>query len=347
MRKPFEDKGYKLTQGFGENPEMYKKFGLLGHNGCDWGLPVGTLLLAPIAGKVIEATNDPEGYGYYVKIENDKEGCVIAHFSKITVSVGFVLKEGDPLGLSGGANGAIGSGNSTGPHVHMGVYLFPRDRKNGYGGFIDPLPHIVEPVPVNTDPAYIRQLEVDRIKLWQERDSALTDLKLISDKLNDITTKYTALGALGITTTDDIQNERTTYEETILGLRKELEQVLDRNKQLSLLNAKKDEEDATAIDQGTHAIVENRQLKDQVAKVKETVGIAEKMDLHKLIEHLQGIMELASKAFAKAPSDFQPGSLSPVLTGRADSFWQDIVKATGIGIILSVAVWQGLTFFIR
>lgn len=134
MKKPFIG-SLKTTQLFGEHPEWYKKFGLKGHNGIDYAAPTGTHILAPFEGEVLEAAMDAKGYGLYVKIQ-DEMGCVLAHLSKITCKVGDVVSQGQKIGLSGN------TGNSTGPHLHFGVYPIPRDRMNGYAGFIDPLPYL-------------------------------------------------------------------------------------------------------------------------------------------------------------------------------------------------------------
>lgn len=130
MRRPFSG-DWILTQGFGENPASYAKFGMKGHNGLDYGLPSGTPVLAPHTGKVIEASSDPTGYGNYLKIENDKEGSVLAHLREFKVSVGSSVSEGDLVGYSDN------TGNSTGPHLHWGYYTLPRNRQNGYAGFTD------------------------------------------------------------------------------------------------------------------------------------------------------------------------------------------------------------------
>lgn len=135
MRKPF-DGDYRVSQLFGANPAMYARFNYLGHNGIDWAMPVGTPILSPHAGTVIEAREDKDGYGLYVKVENSKEGSVLAHFSQLDVKVGQKVSEGQRLGLSGN------TGYSTDPHLHWGYYLMPRDRSNGYGGFIDQSPYI-------------------------------------------------------------------------------------------------------------------------------------------------------------------------------------------------------------
>lgn len=140
MRKPF-DGNFVVTQGFGNKlylngVDVYAQWGYKGHNGIDYGTPSGTPILAPHSGKVIEAAYDQYGYGNYVKIENDVEGSVLAHFSKTLVSVGQEVKEGQQIALSGN------TGNSTGPHLHWGYYRHPRNRANGYGGFIDQTPYI-------------------------------------------------------------------------------------------------------------------------------------------------------------------------------------------------------------
>src|SRR3990172_4562873 len=102
MKKPFVG-DWPITNKWGEHPELYKQFlvkhpdgslkPLIAHNGLDWATPLNTPLLAPISGKIIEATMDEKGYGFYVKIENDKEGAVIAHMKEIKVQVGFEVKE--------------------------------------------------------------------------------------------------------------------------------------------------------------------------------------------------------------------------------------------------------------
>jgi len=135
MIKPFRG-NYILTQGFGGNKDWYTQFGMQGHNGLDYGLPTGTQLIAPHAGKVLEAASDPSGYGLYVKIESDVEGSVIAHMQSFQVKVGDIVSEGQPIGFSDN------TGNSTGPHLHWGYYKIPRNRQNGYSGMINQLPLI-------------------------------------------------------------------------------------------------------------------------------------------------------------------------------------------------------------
>ncbi len=132
MRLPFAGT-YPQTQGFGENPEDYKRFNLMGHNGLDFGTPTGTPILAPHKGTVKEASFDPLGYGWYLKIENETEGSILAHLDtgSISVKVGDFVDEGQVVAKSDN------TGNSTGPHLHWGYYRFPRDRQNGFNGYVD------------------------------------------------------------------------------------------------------------------------------------------------------------------------------------------------------------------
>lgn len=130
MRLPFEGQ-YKITQMFGENPPLYAKFGLKGHNGLDFATPQGTTILSPHNGTIREAYFDSNGYGWYVKIENDKEGSVLAHHLANRVTIGQLVNEGQEVAISDS------TGYSTGDHCHWGYYKFPRDRQNGYNGFID------------------------------------------------------------------------------------------------------------------------------------------------------------------------------------------------------------------
>lgn len=130
-RNLFEGDGI-LTQGFGEHPEWYAGFGLKGHNGIDYGIPTGTQLYSCINGKVIEKLNDTTGYGMYVKIENDECGVLYGHMKRWDVEVGQDVIAGQQIGLSDN------TGNSTGPHLHFGVFPKPRDRTNGYAGYINP-----------------------------------------------------------------------------------------------------------------------------------------------------------------------------------------------------------------
>ena len=69
------------------------------------------------AGKVVAVGKDTRGYGLYVKIRGDKCESVYAHLSKQLVKDGDTVAANTVIGLSGN------TGNSTGPHLHVGVRI--------------------------------------------------------------------------------------------------------------------------------------------------------------------------------------------------------------------------------
>lgn len=125
-----------ITQTFGSRPEAYARFNLLGHNGLDFGCPTGTPVVAVDGGAVVEAANDPAGYGRYIKLRHDWGESLYAHLAHQLVKVDEPVASGTTIGLSGN------SGHSTGPHLHFGIRVPPYFRDDGWGGFSDPLPHL-------------------------------------------------------------------------------------------------------------------------------------------------------------------------------------------------------------
>ena len=87
------------------------------HKGVDWACPVGTAVKASCAGTVVSA-GWASGYGYCVKINHaDGRQTRYAHLSKILVSVGQTVSQGEKIALSGN------TGRSTGPHVHFEILI--------------------------------------------------------------------------------------------------------------------------------------------------------------------------------------------------------------------------------
>lgn len=128
-----------ITQRFGENPAMYAKYGLKGHNGIDYRTrfidsPLGRrYVVAPAAGVIEEVGNQGKsGYGVYCRIRHDDGSqSTIGHFTKLYVVKGQKVKQGERIALSGN------TGASTGPHVHWGWRPKNWDAKNGYAGYDD------------------------------------------------------------------------------------------------------------------------------------------------------------------------------------------------------------------
>ena len=221
MRFPFNG-SFKLTQKFGENPASYAQFGLKGHNGLDFGVPTGTEIVATHSGKVIEATNDPSGYGLYVKIENDLEGSLYAHLKEFKVKVGDQVSEGQILGLSDN------TGNSTGPHLHFGYYKIPRDRTNGYAGYIDPLPFLTsEPMAV------ITQKELDKIRSERDKNWNLYQAeKTTTTNLNSQLTTIQSESSAKDSQISSLESQVSTLEAQVKSLSTQSNNVVEIQKQL-------------------------------------------------------------------------------------------------------------------
>lgn len=107
-----------ITSPFGNRVHpLFKKWKF--HSGLDIGVPMGTPIKAAESGQVIVASY-LTGYGNTVVI--DHGGGIstwYAHASKLKVSVGQEVKQGDVISLAGS------TGYSTGPHLHFEV------RQNG------------------------------------------------------------------------------------------------------------------------------------------------------------------------------------------------------------------------
>lgn len=103
---------YPVTSPFGPRPS-----GDGFHDGVDLGLPVGIRLYAPFAG-VFRRRTDSQ-YGWYWRIEASGIVTRGAHLSRFIAADGARVAPGELVALSGGKQGAPGSGNSSGPHLHF------------------------------------------------------------------------------------------------------------------------------------------------------------------------------------------------------------------------------------
>jgi murein DD-endopeptidase MepM/ murein hydrolase activator NlpD len=114
-----------ITQYFGntpfasQNPQVYNGSG---HNGVDFGVKVGSNVLAAAGGVVVGTGNTDAAcagvsYGKWVLIRhNNGLSTLYAHLSVIEATAGQTVTTGQRIGLSGN------TGYSTGPHVHFTVY---------------------------------------------------------------------------------------------------------------------------------------------------------------------------------------------------------------------------------
>lgn len=137
----------KITQAFGGNPDIYRRFGLPGHDGLDIRAPLNSNVYAAADGTVFQvnpdgklANGNPHAYGIHLRVQHsDGYQTIYAHLMKALVTVGQQVKAGDLIGL------ADSTGNSTGSHLHLtlkkqgataaGLTNFPND-------IIDPTPFL-------------------------------------------------------------------------------------------------------------------------------------------------------------------------------------------------------------
>ena len=91
------------------------------HKGTDLTAPVGTKIYSPIDGIVVVDATQPTGAGRHINIETvDRKYRVnFFHLSQVNVKLNQKVKRGQKVAESGGASGALGSGSSSGPHIHV------------------------------------------------------------------------------------------------------------------------------------------------------------------------------------------------------------------------------------
>ena len=104
-----------ITQGYGENPEFYAKFGLPGHEGLDFRAPEGSRIYAVWDGIVKRISTDlSHPYGNFVVIQHANDyTTTYAHLSRIDVKENQTVYSDESIGLAGN------TGNSFGAHLHL------------------------------------------------------------------------------------------------------------------------------------------------------------------------------------------------------------------------------------
>ncbi len=98
------------------------------HRGLDIGGVTGASIVSVLSGTVTEAAYNASR-GRYVKVDHGNGYCTFyMHCSKLLVSVGDKVRQGDVLGLVGS------TGISTGPHLHFSLTI--------NGTYVDPLKYV-------------------------------------------------------------------------------------------------------------------------------------------------------------------------------------------------------------
>ena len=119
--------GGTITSKFGPR-ESPGGIGSRYHQGLDIGCPSGTPIVACEAGTVIAAAYS-SSMGNYVTIAHSASmSTTYMHNSSLCVSVGETVSRGQVIALAGS------TGNSTGPHCHLGLRI--------NGSYVDPLPYL-------------------------------------------------------------------------------------------------------------------------------------------------------------------------------------------------------------
>ncbi|MCP4536425.1 MAG: M23 family metallopeptidase [Chloroflexi bacterium] len=188
LARPVDSK-FRVTQYFGENPDVYKKFGQAGHEGVDFGLPVGENIYSCADGEVFDVRPDNSAYGIHVRVRHLFGGreyhTIYAHMSKALVSKGQSVKAGEVLGLSGN------TGHSFGPHLHFTLKLIGASTSGYPKNIVDPWPYLEGHPPVESKPLEPSDLTIyttDKVRMrggpttasaevaWLESGEALTVL---------------------------------------------------------------------------------------------------------------------------------------------------------------------------
>lgn len=98
------------------------------HKGIDIGAPTGTKIVAAKGGTVVTASYQVAAGNYIMISHGDGIYTVYMHCSKLLVSVGDVVSQGEEIALVGS------TGVSTGPHLHFGVSVG--------GDYVNPLGYV-------------------------------------------------------------------------------------------------------------------------------------------------------------------------------------------------------------
>jgi murein DD-endopeptidase MepM/ murein hydrolase activator NlpD len=126
----------RITQIFGANPLMYKRFGIKGHSGIDFSGLDNIFSYASHNG-ICTARKLHKTYGNMIKIKSldGNFETIYAHLKKFNIQLSQKINVGECIGEIGS------TGNSTGLHLHFGLRPLPPSN-NGYEGYIDPKPYL-------------------------------------------------------------------------------------------------------------------------------------------------------------------------------------------------------------
>lgn len=140
------------------------------HVGEDYSVPSGTGIVMLRRGKVNEkyfGHEDPIAGGNVLIDHPGGKSTRYLHLSKIFVKPGDAVSAGEVIGLTGGAQGEYGQGNSTGSHLHLEYY------DSEFGAPVDPLHHADKFFKFDFSPT----AETDILERGKGGDEGLNKLK--------------------------------------------------------------------------------------------------------------------------------------------------------------------------
>jgi len=212
---PFDDEklskkgSERVSLGFAEEPDdqlledKYNQYGVVGHDGIDFDLPMATEVLAVDGGEVVLAQENHD-YGTTVVIEHSWGKTYYGHLSEILVKEGQKVQRGKKIALSGN------SGLSTGSHLHFSLKPTGYDVKNGYFGKVDPAPLLG--LESRSRAVAVLSAKIDepvKVLSWKVRLKKGESTKLgYTFNAPDISPQYYTLGPLRF-----IENDEVVFQE--------------------------------------------------------------------------------------------------------------------------------------
>lgn len=206
LAHPVQDPRYRIvTQSYGVNGDYYKRFSvdgvpLQGHNGIDFGTPVGTIIAAVDAGRVVEVTEEPGGYGRYIKLLHSWGESLYAHLDEQHAQLGETVGRGEYIGTSGYSGNVLPPGPA-GAHLHFGLRVHPFNRRDGMGGFTDPAPYLINTQPTTAPQQTPANARIKRLIQEAAKDFSL-DWRFVASlawyESSWMPTAISPAGAMGI-----------------------------------------------------------------------------------------------------------------------------------------------------
>lgn len=178
LHYPFSG-NFPVTFSFGaksDNEDIKKKFqewGIVEHNGLDFGLTAENEVFACDSGKVIQS-GDNGDFGTSITIQHSWGQSIYGHLQETKINEGEEIGVNKVIGLSGSSGAAFGE------HLHFAIKPNNPDLNNGYLGFIDPAPFLSltsqkeEPKQETTETPPVQPPPVEEQKPQEETKSPET-----------------------------------------------------------------------------------------------------------------------------------------------------------------------------